>query len=104
MYKIGVVGPRPTVEKIVEVGSGYKNEFEFFPYPYDDIEETELIIRNYNDRVNGWFCSGPSTYKIAKKIIGSDENIVFITPSGSSFYRSLLQMIYYEKKGLEKLS
>lgn len=104
MYKIGVVGPKPSVERIVSLAREYEQEMSFIPYLYEKTHETERIVRDYHQQVDAWFFSGPIPYLIAKKTLGSDEKMVYSSHTGSSLYKCFLQMVHYQGKLLEKIS
>lgn len=55
MYKIGVVGPNSSVERIINLGKEYESIMEFKAYPYEDFRETEKIVLEYNKNVDVWF-------------------------------------------------
>ncbi|MFY0543624.1 hypothetical protein [Brevibacillus sp. H7] len=104
MHKVGVVGPMPSVERIMGVAKEFRHEMEFIPYPYVETEETEEIVQKHDSEVDVWLFSGQIPYMIAKKTIGSDENLIYIPHTGSSLYKCLLHMAYYQKKLLDRVS
>ncbi|WP_232699645.1 hypothetical protein [Brevibacillus daliensis] len=104
MYKVGVVGPLPSVERIVGVAKEFAEEIQFIPYPYNDARETENIVFSHKNEVMIWLFSGQVPYLIAKKTLGSDENLQFIPHTGSSLYKCFLHMAYYQQKLLERVS
>lgn len=103
-YKVGVVGPLPSVERILGVAEEYRSEMKCLPYPYSQTEEVESIVREHQGEVDVWLFSGQIPYVIAKKTLGSDENLIHIPHTGSSLYKCLLHMMYYQKHLLERVS
>jgi hypothetical protein len=104
MYRVGVVGPLPSVERILKVAEEFRQEMQFIPYPYEKTEETEQIVEAYNGEVDVWLFSGQIPYLIARKKLGSDEKLFYIPHTGSSLYKCLLHMAYYQKKLLNRFS
>ena len=62
MYKVGVIGPHSSVERIIQIGKEYEQTMEFVAYPYRDFHETESIVRKHNQDVDVWLFSGQISY------------------------------------------
>jgi hypothetical protein len=104
MYKIGVVGPHPSVERILEVASEFEHEIEFIPFSYIDAREASDIVKKHNQQVDGWFFSGPIPYTIASKVLDPGSNIVYCPPTGLNLYKCLLQMFFDQNRVINKVS
>ena len=104
MHKIGVVGPQPSIERILDVANEFEHEIEFIPIPYEDAREVRKIIEEHQAQVNGWFFSGPVPYMMAKKILGADANYVYAPYTGSSLYKCFLQMSHCQQQTLQGVS
>ncbi|WP_223590055.1 hypothetical protein [Neobacillus bataviensis] len=104
MYKIGLVGLKTSVEIILNLAEEYKHEMEFFPFPYENIEEVESIVKKHDQNMHTWLFSGPLPYEIAKEILGTDKKMVNVPATESGFYRSFIELIYEHGKIIEKLS
>ncbi|MBC6972178.1 hypothetical protein H9I32_07025 [Bacillus sp. Xin] len=104
MYKIGLVGLKISIEKILDMAEEYKHELEFIPYSYERTEEIEKIVKEHTSHVHAWLFSGPLPYEIAKKNIDTDKIMVYVSAAESVFYKSLLEMIYEQGKIIEQLS
>lgn len=104
MYKIGIVGLKTSIERIIDLAEEYKNELEFISFPYETTEEIEKIVEENNSHVHAWLFSGPIPYEIAKKSIGTDKIMVHAPATESGFYHSLLEMIYDQGKIINKVS
>jgi hypothetical protein len=104
MYKIGVVGPNSSVERIINLGKEYESIMEFKAYPYEDFRETEEIVLEFNKNVDVWFFSGQISYMVAKNTVGIGENLLYIHHTESGIYKSLLHMGYFQKEFLSKVS
>lgn len=92
MYKIGVVGPPPSVERILAVANEFEHSIEFVPFTYEDAKEVSRIVSDRNREFNGWFFSGPIPFTIAKNVLSPEANIVYCPPTGSNLYRCFIQM------------
>ncbi|UOK58996.1 hypothetical protein MGI18_08395 [Bacillus sp. OVS6] len=55
MYKVGVIGPISSVERIINLGKEYEMTMDFIAYPYSDFQDTERIVLEYNSYVDVWF-------------------------------------------------
>lgn len=104
LYKVGVVGPQPSVERIIGVAQEYRHSLVCLPYPYEDTEEAESIIREHDDEVDVWLFSGQIPYMIARRTCASDERLIYIPHTGSSLYKCFLHMAYYQNKLLNRIS
>ncbi|MDT7989148.1 hypothetical protein REO35_15775, partial [Clostridium perfringens] len=104
MYKIGVVGPPPSVERILAVANEFEHEIEFVPFTYDDAREVSRIVQEHNPEFNGWFFSGPIPFTIAKNVLSPDANIVYCPPTGSNLYRCFIQMSIDHNEVVKRIS
>jgi len=104
MYKIGVVGPPPSVERILAVANEFEHGIEFVPITYDDAKEVSSIVSERNREFNGWFFSGPIPFTIAKNALSPDANIVYCPPTGSNLYRCFIQMSIDHNEVIKRIS
>ena len=104
MYRVGVIGPHSSVERIIQIGKEYELTMEFIAYPYRDFHETESIVCQYNHDVDVWLFSGQISYMTAKKALNSEEKLVYIQHTESDIYKSLLHMGYYQNEFLSRVS
>lgn len=104
MFKIGVVGPTPSVEKILSVAATLEHDMDFIPFAYTETKETERIVMDHDRQVDFWLFSGPIPYTIANKALGSDKRLVHINPTEASFYKGFLEMAYSQGKLMERVS
>ncbi|MFK9094436.1 hypothetical protein [Bacillus salipaludis] len=104
MYKIGLVGLKTSVERIIDLAEEYKHELEFISFPYVTTEEIERMVEENNSHVHAWLFSGPIPYEIAKKTLCTDKIMVHAPATESGFYNSLLEMIYEQGKIIKHLS
>lgn len=104
MHKIGIVGPEPSIERILSVAKEFKHEIEFIPFAYDDPTEVAHIVQNASPEVNGWLFSGPLPYSIAKHNVVSDKSLEYCPSIGAGFFICCMQMAIQQKKILERIS
>ncbi|QRG68338.1 hypothetical protein [Brevibacillus choshinensis] len=104
MYKIGVVGPPPSVERILAVANEFEHGIEFVPITYEDAKVVSSIVSERNWEFNGWFFSGPIPFTIAKNALSQDANIVYCPPTGSNLYRCFIQMSIEHDEVVKRVS
>ncbi|PEJ56313.1 hypothetical protein CN692_18440 [Bacillus sp. AFS002410] len=104
MYRIGLVGPAWSLERILGFSKEYEKEFEFFPFAYDEPVETKEIVKKHDRDVDVWLFSGQLPYNIAKKILHSSEKLLYIPHTEATVYKSLLNIMYFTGKLIRKLS
>ncbi|MFC7365048.1 MULTISPECIES: hypothetical protein [Bhargavaea] len=104
MFRIGVVGPAPSVERIIGVAKEIEQEIELIPYPYQETREVADVVRNYDRQVDYWLFSGFIPYQVAKKIMPAADRLVYIYSTESSIYKSFMELVYAQGKLLERIS
>lgn len=104
MYRIGVIGPPQSIDRILEVANEFEHEIEFISFPYDESREAKNLVKEHNNQVNGWFFSGPIPYMMAKNELGSNADFVYSPNTGSSLYKCLLQLTHHQGQTLQGIS
>ncbi|MFK2827052.1 hypothetical protein QYG89_15475 [Bacillus sp. B190/17] len=104
MYRIGVVGPSLSVKRILELANEIEQEMEFIPYSYTETKEVEKIVLEHDHQVDFWLFSGYIPYRVAKKTLSSDENLVYIYSTESSIYKGFMELVYSQGKLLDRIS
>ena len=104
MFRIGVVGPSLSVNRILEMAREMEQGMEFIPYIYKETSEVEEIVLSNDQQVDFWLFSGYIPYMIAKKILASDENLVYIFSTESSIYKGIMELSYSQGKLLNQVS
>lgn len=104
MFRIGVVGPSLSVNRILEMVGEMEQEMEFIPYIYKETSEVEEIVLSHTKQVDFWLFSGYIPYMIAKRVVESAENLVYIFSTESSIYRGLMELSYSQGKLLNQVS
>ncbi len=104
MYRIGVVGPSWSLERILGIAKEFEQGMEFVALPYEEPEETKKIVKDNYKKIHAWLFSGELPYEIARKVLGSNENLLYIPHTESSLYKSFLNIIYSPEKLIKRLS
>ncbi|WP_414854150.1 hypothetical protein [Brevibacillus sp. IT-7CA2] len=104
MFKIGVVGPKQSVERILAVAKEFEEGMNFVPYPYTETKETEKIVLENDQYVDHWLFSGPIPYLIARQALDDGKRMEHIYPTESSIYKGFLEMVYTHRKLIDRVS
>jgi hypothetical protein len=104
LYKVGVVGPGPSVERILDVARHFDQTMEFLSFSYNDSQETERIVWEHDHKVDAWLFSGRMPYTLAKKALESDDNLVYVPHTGASLYKCFLNIAYAQEKLAKRVS
>lgn len=104
MYRIGLIGPKWSLERILSFSKEYEKELEFFPFAYEEPAETKEIVKKHDRDVDVWLFSGQLPYNIAKKTLHSIEKLLYVPHTESSVYKSLLNIMYLNSKLIRQLS
>ncbi|MFB4164074.1 hypothetical protein ACE1TI_09585 [Alteribacillus sp. JSM 102045] len=104
MFKVGIVGPDLSVRRILDVAEEFKDELAYISFSYEQHGETADIVREHQDNVDAWLCSGPIPYAIAEKTLGSAENIYGILFLENGIYKSLINLVLQQKEMPKKIS
>ena len=57
MQRIGVIGPKDSVNRIVEVAKSMNEEIELVPFIYSDVSETIEIVKKNFTKIGRLFIS-----------------------------------------------
>ncbi|MCS0671492.1 hypothetical protein [Cytobacillus firmus] len=104
MFRVGVVGPQSTVERIIHIAQGLKLDVIFLTYPYKEVRETEDIIKNNNNNVDLWIFSGKISYTIACEVAGNTEKQIYIEHTEAGIFKGLLEFAYKTGSFLDHFS
>ncbi|WNS75465.1 hypothetical protein RRV45_21790 [Bacillus sp. DTU_2020_1000418_1_SI_GHA_SEK_038] len=93
MYKVGIVGPRRSVERILHYAKEFECNLSFAGYSYNIVNETTDILEKHHAHVDFWLFSGYIPYKIAQQSRHfSKERMEYIFITGNTFYRGVLEI------------
>ncbi|WP_436375990.1 hypothetical protein [Cytobacillus sp. BC1816] len=104
MFRVGVVGPQSSVERIIHIAQGLKLDVIYLTYPYKEVRETEEIIKNNNNNVDLWIFSGKISYTIACEVAGNTEKQIYIDHTEAGIFKGLLEFAYKTGSFLDQFS
>lgn len=104
MLRIGVVGPSLSVNRILQLAREMEQGMEFIPYIYQETSEVKEIVLRNSQQVDFWLFSGYIPYRIAKNLLESDENLVYIFSTESTIYKGIMELSYSRGELLNQVS
>ncbi|KJS85619.1 MAG: hypothetical protein JM58_08160 [Peptococcaceae bacterium BICA1-8] len=107
MFSVGVVGPKDTVEIIMEVAAEFKEhgkQFSTTALVYENEDETLDLLAKFDNTVDVYLFTGQVPFFIAKNHGALKKPAVFIPRTGTGLYRTLLDISYHYGLALNKLS
>lgn len=91
--RIGILGPSPSVERILKVAQEFDvSGIEWVCAPYEDEKEIPMALQELRGKVHGWFFSGPVTYLLAKPYLEKEDQAVYCKSGGAGLYLACLQI------------
>lgn len=105
MYKVGIVGPARSVERILHYAKEFEPNLSFVGYSYNIVNETTDILEKNHSHVDFWLFSGYIPYKIAQKSKHfSKDRMEYIFITGDMFYRGALEISHEIGKLVKNVS
>lgn len=104
MYKVGVVGPIKSVDRILEVAKAFHDNLTFIPFIYNTATETTDIIKEHYEAFDYFLFSGPIPYEIAKQSKQDTNKFFYIHLLETGFYKALLQLMVSTKNKIDCVS
>ena len=98
MHKIGVVGPKKSVERIMNYSKEMDTDLIFLPFTYNLIEETKSIVEKYDEKIDYWLFSGITPYKLALETTASRHKFNYIFRASSEIFEGVLHYALENKK------
>jgi hypothetical protein len=92
MYRVGVAGPEPSVERIMSVAKDFDPNLVFRPFVYTDTGEVVRIVKEHDHEVDAWLFSGQNPYHLAKQVLKPDKEALFISHLVDGLFRCMIQM------------
>jgi Predicted transcriptional regulator len=102
--RLAVVGPADSVALISEVAQERNAILKVFPIIYQDASEVPEILQQYDSDVDFWLFSGKVPYSYAANSGNTQKPLYYISHTGSSLYRVLVQMAASGKLPKNKIS
>ncbi|WP_421050008.1 hypothetical protein [Lysinibacillus sp. UGB7] len=104
MYKIGVVGPAKSVERIILLAQEIEQDMEFKPYIYSIATETKNIVEAHDQHVDFWLFSGYIPFQIASQTSVPQDKLTHIFFSEAAIYQGFLEQSYSMGKLIDSVS
>lgn len=104
MYKVAVVGPAVSVERILSVAQDFTSQLTFQPFIYETAIETIEIVKEQHPHFDFFLFSGPIPYDLAKRTIHDHSKLFYIHLLETGFYKALLDLTHHVQKPIEHLS
>jgi ribosomal protein S25 len=104
--KVAVVGPKDLVDKTLEEGGKYR-ELVLVPYIYKSETETIGIVNKGSKESDLILFTGPIPYYIASKANDINIPMIYISYSGTAFYRTLfsnMETLNFSSKDILRFS
>ncbi|MFB5674362.1 hypothetical protein ACE3NQ_00270 [Paenibacillus terreus] len=101
--RVGLLGPKDSVQKIKEIGMDFEAKMDLVPYIYQDSGDISAIIEKHQHSVHFWICSGYTPYVLSQKY---HHTQMFFYPkfSDGSITKVLLEISYKDKQNIERIS
>ncbi|WP_042478907.1 hypothetical protein [Bacillus ndiopicus] len=90
MQKVGVVGPKQSVERIIHFSEELDTELQFIAFPYNIIEETKSIVETHDAEIDYWLFSGITPYTIALETKATQDKFNYIFRATSEIFEGIL--------------
>jgi hypothetical protein len=90
---IGVIGPPDLVPLVAQVASRDFQHLRIHPMPYKNEAEAVDLVRNRPPDVDAWLFTGTIPYTLAQQAGELDRPATFITYSGATLYRVLVELL-----------
>ncbi|MGG1659851.1 hypothetical protein [Brevibacillus sp. NRS-1366] len=103
MIRVGLIGPKDSVEMMVSVGQEFSDQLVLVPYTYHRAEEAEAIVSENNQEVDVWFFSGIGPYSMAREHL-QKQKAFYPQINASVLTKVLLELVYRDGLSLDRVS
>lgn len=100
--KLAIIGPFDLVEKVQKVCLDSRWSFSVLPLPYSREVEAVDIVRKNHQQADVLLFTGPIPYQLCLGL--STKPSVYINYDGTGLMRCLIQILYYGKGDITKIS
>lgn len=104
MYKVAIVGPVVSVERIQSVAEDFSDRLLFSSFIYRSAIETGPIVEKNYHQFDFFLFSGPIPYDLAVRTGLDASKFFMITLLENGFYKALLNLTNAVRKPIERLS
>ncbi|KQL50198.1 hypothetical protein AN963_08870 [Brevibacillus choshinensis] len=103
MIRVGLVGPKDSVELMKGVGREFSDRIVLIPFTYQRAEEAATIVSENDKEVDIWFFSGIGPYSMAKQHL-QKQKAFFPQINASVLTKVLLELVYRDGLTLDRVS
>ncbi|MDQ0252809.1 putative transcriptional regulator [Evansella vedderi] len=101
--RAGIVGPKYSVELIIDIAEEYTDKLQTVPFIYQNTEETIHILQTNQESADLWVFAGPALYKPSQKS-GAKQPFFYLNLDGASLTKTLMEISNNNKKSVERVS
>ncbi|TBL79446.1 hypothetical protein [Paenibacillus thalictri] len=101
--RVGAVGPKDSIELILEIGKEFQNQLTVIPFIYNTMSETSDIVVREESNIDIWVFSGQAPYAIAQER-QIKQKALYPQLNGSSLTKVLLEIVYRDRLALGRTS
>lgn len=103
IIRVGIVGPKDSVEMMLGVGQEFTDHLMLIPYTYQRAEEAAAFVSENNQEVDIWFFSGIGPYSIAREHL-EKKKAFYPQINASVLSKVLLELVYRDGISLDRVS
>lgn len=103
IIRVGIIGPKDSVEMMVSVGQEFSDQLVLVPYIYQRAEESAEIVSENHQEVDVWFFSGIGPYSMAREHL-QKQKAFFPQINASVLTKVLLELVYRDGLSLDRVS
>ncbi|PIC63954.1 hypothetical protein CSV79_09190 [Sporosarcina sp. P13] len=104
MFKVAIIGPIVSVERIQSVIKDFPSRLSFTSFIYESAIETIEIVKSQYDAFDYFLFSGPIPYDLATRAGVASDKFFSIVLLETGFYKALLNVTHQVKRPIERLS
>jgi hypothetical protein len=94
--RVSVLGPQDLVNRIIEEGTSFKS-LTMTAYAYKNETETMQLINSCINQTDLILFTGPIPYYIARRNVENDIPMLYVSYSGTAFYKALFNYMSSER-------
>ncbi|WP_153730989.1 helix-turn-helix domain-containing protein [Sporosarcina obsidiansis] len=104
MFKVAIIGPAISIDRIQSVIKDFPSRLSFTPFVYENAVETIDIVHTHYEKFDYFLFSGPIPYDLATRTGLDAAKFFSIVLLETGFYKGLLNVTNQVRKPIERLS
>ena len=101
---IGIIGPRPVVERCRNVIREENREVEILEVYYSNYKEAPALVKEYQEKADGIIFVGKTPFRISEQSVERKVPWAFLGREIHTLFRAMLETEVVQKKDLRKIS